>query len=465
MSENEITKENKMGTMPVTPLLLNMSLPIMFSMLILAGYNIVDSFFVSKISEGTINLGEEALSAMAIAFPIQTLTIAFGIGTAVGVNALLAMKLGEKDYDTVSKIAVNGLFLTFCTTILFCLICKFAVDPYIKSQTSNPVIIRMTKEYLTIILYISLPSFLGVMSDRILQATGLTFYTMLTMLSGAIFNIIFDPLLIFGIGPFPRMGISGAAIATVSGQFMGFLLSIFFNLKINKEVRFKFKGFKPDLKIIGNIYKIAAPSILMQSVNSLTTYGMNLVLKSFKLIGDTAIAVYGLYFKLNSFVFMPLFGLTTGMVPIVSYNFGARKRKRIITTIKSTLMFAIGIMCIGIIIFEFFPEKLLSLFDAKENMMNIGKSCLRIIAPSFIGAAMSITFSSVFQAMGRAVYSMIISIIRQLAVLLPTAYLLALTGNINNVWFCFLIAEIFAISISAYYMHRLNRKYLRPMED
>ena len=203
----------------------------------------------------------------------------------------------------------------------------------------------------------------------------------------------------------------------------------------------------------------------MQSVNSLTTYGMNLVLKTFKLIGDTAIAVYGLYFKLNSFVFMPLFGLTTGMVPIVSYNFGARKRKRIITTIKSTLMFAIGIMCIGIIIFEFFPEKLLSLFDAKENMMNIGKSCLRIIAPSFIGAAMSITFSSVFQAMGRAVYSMIISIIRQLAVLLPTAYLLALTGNINNVWFCFLIAEIFAISISAYYMHRLNRKYLRPMED
>lgn len=463
MSENtnsspEILKENKMGSMPVLPLLLNMAAPIMISMFVLACYNIVDSYFVSK-------LGEEALSAMALAFPVQGLTIAFGIGTAIGVNALLAMKLGAKDYESVNKVAVNGFFLAICTSIFFCILCAVGLEAYIKSQTSNSLIIKMTKEYLTVILYISFPCFLGVMSDRILQATGLTFYTMVTQLVGAVTNIILDPVLIFGIGPFPKLGITGAAIATVIGQFNGFVVSLILNIKKNKEIHFVFRGFKPNGSYIWQIYKIAIPSILMQSVNSLTTYGMNMVLKTFKGIADTAIAVYGLYFKLNSMIFMPLFGLTTGMVPIVSYNFGAKNRKRILATIRSTLVIAVGIMSVGIIIFEVFPKQLLRMFDAQENMMKIGTSCLRLIAPSFLGAAVAITFSSVFQAMGRAVYSMNISIIRQIAVLLPSAYLLAQTGNINNVWFCFLIAEVFAITCSIYYMSRLNRKYIKPMGE
>lgn len=455
---NQTLKENKMGTMPIIPLLLNMSAPIMLSMFVLACYNLVDSYFVSK-------LKEEALSAMGLAFPVQGLTIAFGIGTAIGVNALLAMKLGAKDFESVNKVAMNGFFLAFCTSIFFCILCAIGLDAYIKSQTYDPLIIKMTKEYLTVILYASLPHFVGVMSDRILQATGLTFYTMVTQLVGAITNIILDPLFIFGYGPFPKLGIMGAAIATVIGQLNASIVSIVLNIKKNKEIHFAFRGFRPNGAYIWQIYKIAIPSILMQSVNSLTTYGMNRVLKTFEKIADTAIAVYGLYFKLNSIFFMPFFGLTTGMVPIVSYNFGAKNKKRIIATIRSTLMIAVSLMSIGIIIFEVFPENLLRMFEAKENMMNIGTVCLRLIAPSFLGASIAITFSSVFQAMGRAVYSMNVSIIRQIAVLLPSAYLLSRTGNINNVWFCFLIAEVFAISCSLYYMSRLNRKYLKPMED
>ena len=448
MSEN--IKENKMGVMPVTKLLLNMSLPIMLSMLVMACYNIVDSIFVAQINEN-------ALTAISLAFPVQTLMIAVSIGTAIGVNALLAMKLGQKDSDAVNKIAMNGLFLSVCSFIVFFILGFLFTKPYLKTQTSDEQIIQFGIEYLKIITMASSALFVSTMSDRLLQATGRTFYTMITQLVGAITNIILDPLMIFGIGPFPKMGMAGAAWATVIGQIFSAVVSLYFNLKKNPDIHFKLKGFKPNSLIIGQIYKIGIPSILLQSINSVTTYGMNLILGTFS---ATAIAVYGVYFKLNSFIFMPVFGLTTGMVPIVSYNYGAGNAERIKKTVKSTILIAVSIMIFGIVIFELFPAELLMLFKASEHMLGIGCTAMRIIAPSFIGAAIAITFGSTFQALGKSFLSMTVSFVRQIVVLLPVAYFLSRTGKLENVWFCFLVAEIFAISLSAFFMHRIKKTML-----
>lgn len=448
MSEN--IRENKMGVMPVTKLLLNMSLPIMLSMLVMACYNIVDSIFVAQINEN-------ALTAISLAFPVQTLMIAVSIGTAIGVNALLAMKLGQKDSDAVNKIAMNGLFLSVCSFIVFFILGFLFTKPYLKTQTSDEQIIQFGSEYLKIITMASSALFVSTMSDRLLQATGRTFYTMITQLVGAITNIILDPLMIFGIGPFPKMGMAGAAWATVIGQIFSAVVSLYFNLKKNPDIHFKLKGFKPNSLIIGQIYKIGIPSILLQSINSVTTYGMNLILGTFS---ATAIAVYGVYFKLNSFIFMPVFGLTTGMVPIVSYNYGAGNAERIKKTVKSTILIAVSIMIFGIVIFELFPAELLMLFKASEHMLGIGCTAMRIIAPSFIGAAIAITFGSTFQALGKSFLSMTVSFVRQIVVLLPVAYFLSRTGKLENVWFCFLVAEIFAISLSAFFMHRIKKTML-----
>ena len=448
MSEN--IRENKMGVMPVTKLLLNMSLPIMLSMLVMACYNIVDSIFVAQINEN-------ALTAISLAFPVQTLMIAVSIGTAIGVNALLAMKLGQKDSDAVNKIAMNGLFLSVCSFIVFFILGFLFTKPYLKTQTSDGQIIQFGSEYLKIITMASSALFVSTMSDRLLQATGRTFYTMITQLVGAITNIILDPLMIFGIGPFPKMGMAGAAWATVIGQIFSAVVSLYFNLKKNPDIHFKLKGFKPNSLIIGQIYKIGIPSILLQSINSVTTYGMNLILGTFS---ATAIAVYGVYFKLNSFIFMPVFGLTTGMVPIVSYNYGAGNAERIKKTVKSTILIAVSIMIFGIVIFELFPAELLMLFKASEHMLGIGCTAMRIIAPSFIGAAIAITFGSTFQALGKSFLSMTVSFVRQIVVLLPVAYFLSRTGKLENVWFCFLVAEIFAISLSAFFMHRIKKTML-----
>ena len=448
MSEN--IRENKMGVMPVTKLLLNMSLPIMLSMLVMACYNIVDSIFVAQINEN-------ALTAISLAFPVQTLMIAVSIGTAIGVNALLAMKLGQKDSDAVNKIAMNGLFLSVCSFIVFFILGFLFTKPYLKTQTSDGQIIQFGSEYLKIITMASSALFVSTMSDRLLQATGRTFYTMITQLVGAITNIILDPLMIFGIGPFPKMGMAGAAWATVIGQIFSAVVSLYFNLKKNPDIHFELKGFKPNSLIIGQIYKIGIPSILLQSINSVTTYGMNLILGTFS---ATAIAVYGVYFKLNSFIFMPVFGLTTGMVPIVSYNYGAGNAERIKKTVKSTILIAVSIMIFGIIIFELFPAELLMLFKASEHMLGIGCTAMRIIAPSFIGAAIAITFGSTFQALGKSFLSMTVSFVRQIVVLLPVAYFLSRTGKLENVWFCFLVAEIFAISLSAFFMHRIKKTML-----
>lgn len=441
---------NKMGVMPVGKLIINMSLPMMFSMFILALYNIVDSMFVAMINE-------EALTALSLAFPVQNLLMSFAIGTGVGVNALLSRRLGEQDQTAVNKTAMNGLFLSICTSIVFVILGFFFLPLYLHSQATDPQIIEYGLEYLHVNLYCCVFIFTGVMFDRLLQSVGKTIYTMFSQLTGAIVNLILDPLMIFGIGPFPQMGVYGAAIATVIGQVASLCVSSLSNKYKNHEIQLKLKGFRPDRRIIGQIYTIAVPSIILSSITSVTTYFMNLIIGAFS---TTAIAVYGSYFKLNSFIFMPVFGLNGGVVPIIAYNYGARNKERITKTVKLTLMAAIFLMCIGIAIFEIFPGFLLGLFSASESMLKIGIPALRIIAPSFLGAAIAISLSSVFQAFGKSTYSMNVSLIRQIFVLLPVAYLFSLTGDLNKVWLCFPIAEIASITVALLYFGRIKRKIL-----
>lgn len=458
LQNKSVHAENKMGTMGVGRLLISMSVPMMLSMLVQALYNIVDSVFVSRIDEA-------ALTAVSLAFPFQTLMVAFAGGTAVGINALLSMRLGQKNQDAVNKTAVNGIFLALCEYVFFVAVCLIFVDPYLKSQTQNPLIIEYGRKYLHICMISGFGFFFGFTFDRLLQSTGRTFYAMITQLTGAITNIIFDPILIFGLGPFPKLGIAGAAVATVAGQILDALVSIYFNLRKNVDIEFRLKGFRPNFSIIGQIYRVGLPSIVLQAVGSVTVYGMNLILGTFKGMADTAIAVYGVYFKLNSFVFMPVFGLNNGMVPIVAYNYGARNPKRITKTIALSVLCAFGIMSVGMIVFETIPGVLFSLFHASEQMFSIGVPALRIIAPSFLGAAICIVLGSAFQALGKAVYSMVVSIARQLFLLLPSAYLLSRSGIIHNVWWCFDIAEILSLALSLFYFSRIYRKRIKPLSQ
>ena len=431
--------ENKMGTMPVMQLMLNMSLPMMFSMLVMALYNIVDSIFVAKINE-------DALTAVSLAFPVQNLMISFAVGTGVGVNALLSKRLGQGNQQDVNKTAMNAVFLALCNYAVFFLAGLPLIRPYLASQGVSDGIITYGEDYLIIVLGMSFALFFGITFDRLLQSTGRTLYTMYSQLSGAIFNVIFDPLLIFGIGPFPQMGIRGAALATGLG------VSVFCNLKKNHDIQFRLRNILPEPRIIAEIYKVGVPSILLSSITSITTYFLNIILSTFS---SSAIAVYGVYFKLNSFIFMPVFGLNNGIVPIIAYNYGAGRRDRISLAIKEGLSLATGIMLFGMVIFELFPAQLLGLFDASPAMLAIGVPALRIIAVSFIGAALGITFSSVFQAFGSAMYSMIATAVRQLLVLLPAAYLLSLSGNVNTIWWAYLIAEVASVLICIWFMRRI----------
>lgn len=457
MSENNsCLVENKMGIMPVVPLIFNMALPIMFSMFVMALYNIVDSIFVSKI-------GEEALTAVSLAFPIQNLMISFGVGTSVGVNALISMRLGQKNQNDVNKSAMNGIFLAIVTWVIFAIAGSVFSKAYFRSQTENEAIIRYGEDYLSIILLLGFGAFLGCMCERLLQSTGRTFLSMISQLCGAIFNVIFDPLLIFGIGPFPQMGIRGAALATVVGQIFGSVVSVLLNIKKNHDIQFSLKNILPSARIIKGIYKVAVPSILMSSIMSFVTYLVNLILGSIPNGGDTAIAVYGVYFKLNSFVFMPVFGLCSGIIPIIAYNYGALHHKRITNTIRSTLCIALIIMSVGIIVFEAIPGSLYDMFNAGPEMRRMGIVALRIIAPSFLGAAFAITMSSVFQAFGSAIYSMLVSFCRQVIVFLPAAWLLSKSGNVDDVWWCFLIAEIMSIAMSLFFLRRIYVKKIKPI--
>jgi len=448
-------QENKMGTMPVTKLILNMSLPMMFSMFVQALYNIVDSVFVAQINEN-------ALTAVSLAFPVQGLMISVGVGTAVGVNALLSMRLGQKKQDEVNATAENGLFLAVCSFIAFFVIGLFCMHPYLTSQTADSEIIDFGMEYLNVVVLGSFGMFSAIMLDRLLQGTGRTVFTMYSQTAGALTNIILDPLLIFGIGPFPRMGMTGAALATVIGQWLSMCLSFVFNVKINTEIQFRLSRFRPDAFVIRQIYKVGVPSILLNSITSVTTYFLNLILGSFS---STAIAVYGVYFKLNSFIFMPVFGLNNGIVPIIAYNYGAEHKKRIMQTIKNGTLFAVGIMAFGTLIFEVFPVQLLKLFQASDAMLAIGVPAMRIIASSFVGAAVAISLSSVFQAFSSAMYSMFVSFARQLLVLLPAAYLLSLARNIDDVWLAFPIAEVMSVGLSCFFMVKVYRTKIKPLAE
>ncbi len=443
-------EENKMGVMPIDKLILSMSLPIMISMLVQALYNIVDSIFVSRISEN-------ALTAVSMAFPIQNLMIAVGVGTAVGMNALLARSLGQKDFNKVNKIAENAIFLAILSYLVFLLIGLFFVESFYRSQTDIEEIIVFGKEYMTVCCCMSFGVFIQLMFERMLQATGKTIYSMYTQGAGAIVNIILDPILIFGKFGLPRMGVTGAAAATVIGQMVAGVLGIYFNQKKNQEVRIQMKGFRPARDIIVQIYEIGIPSIIMQAIGSVMNYGMNRILISFT---STATAVFGAYFKLQSFIFMPVFGLNNGIIPILAYNYGAAKRERVIKTIRHSIIYAVSIMIIGLLIFQLFPEYLLRMFKASETMLAIGIPALRRISVSFLLAGFCIACSSVFQALGKAVYSMIISVARQLVVLLPVAYGLAQLGNVDLVWWAFPIAEMMSLVATVFFMMRIYKKII-----
>lgn len=426
-----IGTENKMGTMPVGKLLIQISLPMMISMLVQALYNVVDSIFVAQISEN-------ALTAVSLAFPIQNLMISTSVGTGVGVNALLSRRLGEQNEKGVTDSALNGIFLYAITMIVFMVLGFFIPRLYFESQTNNAEIIEYGVTYLEICMIVSVGLYGAILFERLLQSTGRTVLSMISQLAGAIINIIFDPLLIFGLAGFPKMGIAGAAWATVFGQIVGFAISLTLNLTKNKEIKFKLKGFRPHAKTIGEIYKVGVPSILLGSIGSVLTYLINLILGAFTM---TAVAVYGVYFKLQSFIFMPVFGLNNGIVPIVAYNYGAKRKDRIMRSIKLCAIAAVTIMAAGLLIFELFPRQLLAMFNASEEMYAIGVPALRRIAIHFPVAAVCITLISVFQALGKGLLSMIVSFVRQVIVLLPAAYLLSLTGDVNNIWWAFIIAE------------------------
>lgn len=448
-------EENKMGVMPINKLLLSMSLPIMISMLVQALYNVVDSIFVARINEN-------ALTAVSLAFPIQSLMIALGAGTAVGVNAVLSKALGEREYEKVNKTAENAIFLVWVCYLVFLVVGIFATVPFYASQTDNAQILAYGKEYLTIVCICSFGLFNQMIFERLLQSTGRTFYTMITQGTGAIINIILDPILIFGLLGMPRMGVAGAAVATVIGQCTAGVLAIVFNLKANHDVHIQMKGFRPDKKIIKQIYAVGIPSIIMQAIGSVMVYGMNRILIAFT---ATATAVFGVYFKLQSFIFMPVFGLNNGMVPIVAYNYGAGHKHRLIQTVKLSILYAVGIMVVGLIILEVFTAELLGLFNASETMLAIGVPALRIISLSFVFAGFCIVAGSVFQALGNGVYSMIVSIARQMVVLLPVAYLLSKLGNVNYVWWAIPVAEIVSLLFSAFFLMKINRDVISKIGE
>ena len=448
-------QENKMGTMPIDKLIISMSLPIMISMLVQALYNIVDSIFVAQISEN-------ALTAVSMAFPIQNLMIAVGVGTAVGVNALLARSLGERDFDKVNKIAENAVFLVLLSYLLFLIIGLFFAEPFFRSQTDIEEIVLYGKQYLTVCCCLSFGCFTQLMFERMLQATGKTVYTMITQTTGAVINIILDPILIFGLFGFPKMGITGAAAATVIGQMIAAVLAVFINQTRNKEIQLSLKGFHPDGTIIGQIYAIGVPSIVMQAIGSVMNYGMNRILISFS---STATAVFGVYFKLQSFVFMPAFGLNNGVIPVMAYNYGAGSRERVVKTLRHTVTYAVCIMAVGLLIFQLFPTQLLKMFSASDTMLSLGVPALRIISLSFILAGFGISCSSIFQALGKAIYSMFVSIARQLVALLPVAYFLAQFGNVNLIWWSFPIEELISIIMTILFMFRIFRTIVNKIGE
>lgn len=445
--------ENKMGVQPVNRLLVSMSVPMMVSMLVQALYNVVDSIFVASLSE-------DALTAVSLAFPWQNLMIAVGVGTGVGVNAWLSRCLGEKDQRSANSTAENGIFLAMASYLVFAVTGMLISRPFFTLQTSSAVIAEEGFQYMWIVSVFGIGLFLQTMNEKILASTGRTNLTMVSQLAGAAINIVLDPIMIFGLFGFPALGVAGAAIATVTGQIIGGLLGVWFNSRLNREIQIRFRGFRPDRGIIGHIYSVGLPSIILQSIGSIMTFSMNQILISFS---TTAAAVLGVYFKLQSFVFMPIFGLNNGMVPIVAYNYGAAKPVRIMKTLKLAIAYALSIMGVGLLLFQLLPGTFLDLFQASDNMKSIGIPALRIISLCFVPAGFGIICGSFFQAMGHGMIAMWVSIVRQLGALIPLAWLLSRTGQLNLVWLAFPLAEIVAVVITTFGLRRVIRTQIRPL--
>ena len=483
MEEN--VRENKMGTMPIGKLLANMAGPVMVSMLFQALYNIVDSVFVARLSQ-------DAMNAVSLAFPLQMLCIAFSVGTGVGMNALLARSLGEKNQTAVNRAAGTGLFLTLCTAAVFMLLGFSLATPFFRFQTTNEQIIAYGQAYVRICIGCSLGIFVQVYSERLLQATGRTNLSMISQIVGAVCNIVLDPILIFGLLGFPRMEVAGAAVATITGQFIGAALGLVLNHTKNPDVQLRLSGIRPHRATVADIYAVGIPSIIMQSIGSVMTFCMNKILITYHSAKETAATAFGIYFKLNSFVFMlmfgmnkilisfteaatavfgayfklqsfifmPCFGLNNAMVPIVSFNYGAQKFDRVRRAVRLTSYTAIGIMCVGFALLEFIPETLLGLFSPTEEMLSIGRAALRIIGIHFPLAGFSIIAGSACQALGKPTYALVSSVCRQIVVLLPAAYLLSLTGRLELVWLSFPIAEIVSVIMNAAFLKRTYRASL-----
>ena len=455
MGDTEVSKENKMGVMPVNKLLISMSVPMMISMLVQALYNIVDSMFVAQISE-------DALTAVSLAFPVQNLMIAVGTGTGVGINALLSRSLGEKNKEYANKTANNGLILAFFSFLLFAVITGLFSGVFFRVQTDNQTIIEYGISYTRICGMMSFGVFFQITFERLLQSTGKTIYSMITQLTGAIINIILDPIMIFGLLGFPKMGVAGAALATVCGQIVAAAMGLILNIKKNTEIEISVEKYKPSLHVIKSIYSVGVPSIIMASIGSVMIFGMNKILMAFS---STATAVFGVYFKLQSFIFMPIFGMNNGLVPIIAYNYGAAKPDRIIKAIKIGITYAISIMAIGTVLFNLIPQHLLAIFNASEEMLGIGVPALKTISVHFVVAAVAIILSSTFQAFGNGMYSLIMSVMRQLVVLLPSAYILSKLGGLSAIWWAFLIAEFMSVALALIFFKKLYKEKILPLRD
>ena len=446
-------RENKMGTMPIGKLIFTMSVPMVASMLVQAFYNVIDSIFVARFSDA-------AMSAVTYAFPAQNLMIGLATGTGVGVNALLSRSLGEKDSAKANRVAENGVFLALLGYLIFLIFGLFGAEAFIRFQTDTPQVIAEGAAYLSVCCVFSFGIFGEIMFERLMQATGRTVYTMFTQGLGAIINIILDPIFIFGYFGVPAMGAKGAAIATVIGQIASFLLAIVLNQIFNKDIRLKLLKFRPSGKIISNIYSIGFPSVIMMGIGSVMNTGMNKILGGFT---EIAVNVFGAYFKLQSFAFMPIFGINNGVIPIIAYNYGAKKRKRLLKAIRLSVTTIIFIMIGALVLMQVIPHLMLALFDASDEMLFIGIPALKTISLSYIFAGVCIGLTSVFQALGKGIYATIMSFVRQLVVLLPAAYLLSLTGELNLVWWSYPIAEVMSVTVCLVLFLRLYKQVIKPL--
>ncbi|MCI7726957.1 MAG: MATE family efflux transporter [Clostridiales bacterium] len=454
MSTNTL-QENKMGVMSEGKLLMNMALPMIASMLVQALYNVVDSIFVSQVSES-------AVTALSLAFPIQNMQIGFAVGIGVGVNSLLSKSLGERNQEAANRAAGNGLILMLIVTVLFMAFGLFGVRPYYEMQSTVRETVEGGIAYSQICCILTVGVFLSILGERLLQSTGRTVYTMITQSTGAIINIILDPILIHGWFGAPAMGIAGAAVATVIGQWAAAVMVWFFNFKFNPEVQLGLRYLRLDGKTVRQILTVGVPSIVMNGIGSVMNFGMNQILQGFT---ETATGVFGVYFKLQSFFFMPLFGLNNAAISIIAFNYGAKKPKRITRTLKIACAVAFGLMMAGFLAFQLVPDVLLGLFNPSDAFLSIGRAALRTISWSFPVAAFCIVLGASFQALGNGIYTTITSLCRQMLVLLPVAYLLSLTGDVEKVWLSFIVAEFASAAATYYFFRRIYREKIQPLFD